>query len=242
MKAMMIALLCCTVCFAGDKTLDLPVGPNNVKQQVDLLPQKPNVDLQEDVDPPVFFSQEIPIEAGPIVYVLDFSSSMGQVQERVDYRTTLSRWQVVQREAIKSISFLSESIDFNVVIFGTSQCGVLKWSREAQPASRESKTAASLWITSFHDALLYGGNTPTAQGVIVSFNDAPEVVVLLTDGDPSACGIPGNPEESHRQLIRQMNKGSRIEVFGIGLPNQHAYQFCRGVAGDSGGSFCEIFN
>lgn len=230
--------------------LDLPVLPpsdsrrEEFKKPPGTLPS-PQVSppIEEIPEPPIFFSEVIPATES-IVYVLDYSQSMSVVFERIDYKTTRNRWEVVQIETIKSISNLAQNFKFNIVIFGTNKgCGVAVWQENMQVASDGMKASAAAWISSYTDVILYGGATPTAPGVIVGLKMNPESIVLLTDGQPSRCGLTQGvaPWVSHRRRIFTANtNGIPIQVFGIGLPTQPAKEFCQGVAGDSGGQFIEI--
>lgn len=250
--ALLVACLACVHAALGQgaDAVDLPVIPPNdprrtVAPPASLpLPPPPEVILPEpEPAPPVFYGESVPLEArASIVYVLDFSQSMGQMAERVDHRTVLSRWAVAKREARRSIAGLSPAIRFGVVVFGTGLgCGVQGWRADLAEASEPNKASALAWLDGFVDAMANGGATPAGPAVVAGLGLGSGVVVLMTDGAPSACGLFGAPWESHRQLIAGHNVDHvRIDVFGVGLPDSYALYFARGVASDSGGTFVEV--
>ena len=233
--------------------LDLPVLPPDHPTRMAIpgkgqLPEPPpqargGHEITVQPGPPTFFGEVIPVgDDGTLVYVLDYSSSMGVVGERVDFQTTISRWDVVVREARRSVSGLAPTLRFGMVVFGTNGgCGVAVWQPELVRATRDNKASALAWLTQFTDAMVYGGATPTAPAVVQALAFLSEVIVLLTDGQPSPCGLTGYPHISHRERIRQANEhGTRIDVYGVGLPDQYAEEFARGVASDSSGTFVEL--
>lgn len=230
----------------GQSELDLPVlppdDPRRVEQSHQAEPPQPP-QTPEPVAPPVFFGEVIDTSES-IVYVLDYSQSMSAPHVRTDYRTTLNRWQVTQREATRSISGLSESIKFDVVVFGTNGgCGVSLWKKSMVVATPSAKAEAIAWIHKFTDVIFLGGATPTGPAVLVALQLGPDTIVLLTDGYPSQCGVnPGTvPWISHRRLIAEHNSEPvPIHTFGIGISISYAREFCMGVASDSGGTFVEI--
>lgn len=228
--------------------LDLPVlRPNDERREeyipdaLPIPPKTPELDLP--VAPPVFFGEEIGTDNGSLIYVLDFSQSMGVVHERVNYNTTLSRWKVVQREARASISRLADDLRFGVIVFGTGRgCGVRSWVAAPISATEGNKAAAIAWLEGFESAMIDGGATPTAPAVLLALSMQPGAVVLLSDGAPSPCGLTGNPHRSHRRAILAANMdGVRVDVFGIGLADQYSRSFALGVASDSGGTFVEVY-
>lgn len=223
--------------------LDLPILPPDDPRREEYVPATlpvPPPVVEDPVPPPVFFGEMIP-ETSSIVYVLDFSQSMSAIYDRIDYRTTRNRWQVAQQEATRSISALAPSIKFGVVVYGTAKgaCGVRLWQNQLST----DKPSALAFIASFDDVAFNGGATPTGPAILAALALEPEVIVLLTDGEPSQCGVnPGKvPWISHRDLIRSQNSQPvPIQVFGIGLPSSYAREFCMGVASDSTGTFVEI--
>lgn len=242
MKYVLIILLALAALLFSTE-LDLPILPPDDPRREEYKPAEiplPPPEIEEPVPPPVFFGEVMP-ESESIVYVLDFSQSMSAVQERVNYNTTKNRWQVVQREATRSISALAESIRFGVVVFGTAKgaCGVTMWRNQLS----KDKAGALAFIQSFTGVSYNGGATPTAPAVLMALTLEPQTIILLTDGQPSQCGIGiGQPAWlTHRKRIQaDNNKPVPIQVFGIGLPTDYARQFCRGVASDSTGTFVEI--
>lgn len=243
MRGRLAILLTLTLVAASD--LDLPpfLPPPRVEPQ--RLPEVPRVQLPPlDPRPPVFFGEEIPLERNSLVYVLDYSQSMGAVFERVDFQTTRNRWQRVQLEAARSITGLDPALRFGVIVFGTGGgCGVMSWRSELTNASAANKAAALAWLDGFRDVGANGGATPTAPAVLVGFELHPGSVLLLTDGSPSFCGFfrGTHPSVSHRERIAAANtEHVRVDVFQIGQSDSYASDFCRGVASDSGGTFVRV--
>jgi hypothetical protein len=236
----------------ADNTLDLPVVKPEYKDPSEKPklggaplvfppPEQPTTPpIKTPEPPPVFFGETIATNES-IVYVLDYSQTMGIVAERVDYKTTLSRWDVVVKEATSSINRLSSALKFNIVVFGTNRgCSVSIWDRDLELATDENKASALSWLNGYQDANRLGGATPTAPAVLAALAMEPDTIVLLTDGQPSPCGLEGWPIRSHSELIKKTNTNHiRIDVFGIGL-NPQPRMFCRLVASESGGVFYEI--
>jgi len=241
----LVALLATLVFADLDLPIQRPVPPEwkITDEKPGQRPEPPPATspIPEVEDYPVFFGETVGLGKGSLVYVLDFSQSMGVFGERIDYRTVLSRWDVVAREARRSISSLSPSIMFDLVVFGTNGgCGVTVWRQTPLIANDANKASALAWLGQFTNAVLYGGATPTGPAVVEALALQPEVIVLLTDGVPSPCGLAGWPVRTHQALIKRKNEGTRIDVFGIGLPTEHADLFCRGVASSNGGTFVEL--
>jgi hypothetical protein len=247
---LLVLLTATTVC-AQDSTLDLPVEPDRweayrrahaAPAKLPALPETPPV--EDEPPPPIFFGEEIPLgDNQTIVYVLDYSQSMGAVSRRVDYCTTLNRWEEVLIEAAKSVNGLAASIKFDLIVFGTNKgCGVSAWKKEPIKAIDQHKRQALAWLNQFNNVMLLGGATPAGPAVIMGLQMKPGAVALLTDGYPSACGLAGYPWISHRQLIQRENTDNiRIDVFGFGVDSiSYAVEFAQGVASDSGGSFYRI--
>lgn len=231
--------------------LDLPVLPPNhaarkevKRKQLTPPPLPPEDPVDDPTPPPVFFGEEIYLETETIVYVLDYSQSMGNVFERVSYNKVLRRWEKVVIEATRSIKALSPKIKFNIVLFGTNQgCGIASWRRGPVPAAQANKAAAISWLSGYTNAQLLGGATPTGPGVLVGLAMQPGAIVLLTDGYPSDCGVDSGtvPWISHRRQIRINNtKGVKIDVFAMGLEGPYAEEFGKGVASDNGGTYVKV--
>jgi hypothetical protein len=241
-------MLLALIAFAcvGYNELDLPILPPDDPRRERIEPatlplDSPEVELPPAPPPSSVFYGEV-VTGPSIVYVLDYSQTMGAVAERVDYRTTLNRWEVCQREAARSIRSLSPEMSFGVVVFGTSGgCGVRVWRSSLQPATPANVASAVSWLhVGFPDVMFLGGATPTAPGVIRAFRLLPDRIALLTDGQPSPCGYAGYPPLAHRAAIAAANEeGVPIDVFGVGMW-QVPREFCAGVASDSGGTFFEI--
>jgi len=210
-----------TSIFAQDVHLDLPVHPSNY---VGLIPQPcplpPDDDDPRDETPPVFFGEEIEIDDGVLIYVLDYSCSM-EVEQREEK---------VEAEFVRSVTGLPPSIRFGVI---TYSCIILEWP--VAQATPDAKARAIQFVRGCYP----NSGTATGPSVVRGFRLDPacQRVVLLTDGEPN-CGAVGLA--GHRAMIRNANlQGAVIDVFGIAASGTWR-GFCQDVAKDSGGSYTDV--
>ena len=193
----------------------------------------PPQDDPRDEPPPVFFGEEIDVEGGALVYVLDCSGSMS-------LGAPVTRFEKAQRELRRSIAGLPPTLKFNVVDY---DCAIMSMWPAARAATPEAKALADAYVA----ALVPRGGTGTAPAVIRAFADpAGSTVVLLTDGCPT-CGVSGSGggksgwgQGCHRTAIRNANhRRATVNVFGIETGGV-TREFCQAVAADSSGSYFDV--
>ncbi|MCO5171002.1 MAG: VWA domain-containing protein [Planctomycetes bacterium] len=203
--------------------LDLPVLPESYDPSRQPPPVPPPRDTRDprDEPPPVFFGEEIPVEADSLIFVLDFSGSM-VIADRIHH---------LKLEFERAVNALPQTFHFNVVAY---RCDLQTWSKERQRATPEAKASAIAWVHKLNAA----DGTATGPAVALALGDKGNVtVVLLTDGAPT-CGAMGF--EAHRSMIRNANsQGATINVFGIAAFDEYR-TFCLNVARDSNGSYWDV--
>ena len=234
--------------------LDLPVLPPTYRSPEeralqpipDVSPperQELPVEDTEALDEPVlFYGQEIGAEQSSVVYVLDFSESMGIyttgciiIQDSPTSTHTIPIFYVdrLKEEFAASVSALSANMRFNVIAF---DCNVDQWSGGLVRATPGSKADAIAWVTDQQPR----GATNTGAAVTLALQD-PEVesVILLTDGMPTC---PTYDWETHREVIRQNNpRHIPIHCFGLGnAGRRRSSPFLSAVAADSGGICVDV--
>lgn len=254
--AFMVALAGC----APQDDLDLPVWPRATPPPIDATrqlgpqqlspvePPPPEKDPRDE-PPPVFFGEEIDVEGGAIVFVIDRSGSMDEPLrpvERgigVDGQPVLlgpdspTRLEAAQRELVRCLSSLAPNLRFNVWAF---DCTVTSWAYDLRAADAAGKASAIAWV----EALRGGSSTGTGPAVARALAAHRECVsyVLLTDGAPNCTGgnnYTADPPE-HRRMIRDANaQGAAITVFGIAASGSYR-AFCQQVAADSGGAYFDV--
>lgn len=187
-----------------------------------VAPPGDDQDDPRDEPPPVFFGEEIDIESGSIVYVLDYSGSMSY-HDRIG---------TLKQEFQRSVQALSPNIRFSVICYA---CSIQCWSRTLLPATDENKISAIAYVKRLNPWGGTGTGPATAAGLLLDHSNLS--VVLLTDGEPN-CGA--NSLDDHRRMIYNANKqGAQITVFGIDAFGDYR-AFCMNVAADSGGSYFDL--
>lgn len=213
------------VATAGQGDLDLPLlppdDPRRVVRTPAALPTPPEAraSFAPQGGGGLYFFGEFVQELGRVVYVLDYSQSMGP-----------DRWAALRREFSRSVRNFDG--EFAALLYG---CSV---SPFADDYSTDSEAAVS-WVESRPRPWLGHNATGTAQAVLYAFSLQPDAVVLLTDGAPGGCGLarPGQvPYVAHAKVIRDHNV-DQVPVHTFVFPNdEYAVRFGRIVAGDSGGT------
>ena len=241
-------LLFAATTVSAQEGLDLPIPAPVFGRSVPSTDTPPEVptsgdeggDDPRDTPPPSFYGEDIDPESDALVYVLDFSCSMS-LMEPAPFRqpngsvTTGTRRERLLAEVEISLSKLSESFKFSIVVYGTS---FTAFKTELVPANAENKVAAMQWLSEKRCL----GMTITGPATVYGFSlQGHEHILLLTDGRPNWDGASVREPPWHRALIRNRNeRGVTVDVFGLGL-EAAARTFCRGVASDSGGQFFEIY-
>lgn len=230
--------------------LDLPISKPKFSVEKETKESPPTNEDDEigddprDTPPPTFFGEELNSEGrNSIVYVLDLSCSMKLIEPNpfhfIDGNlVTGSRSARAITEVIKSISTLTEEYKFSFVIYGTAGWA---WKIPLIQATPVNKVAAAIILMTKVNQCL--GMTTTGPYTVhgIHLEETNKHVVLMTDGEPNWDGASVRKHEWHRDMIRNRNNGSRVDVFGIHVGNLPAARtFCRNVASDNGGIFYEI--
>ena len=247
--ALFLLLAFCSHVPGQDADLDLPVLQPEYRSPEERAlqpipdvtpPEVPEAPGPTDDEPVLFYGHEIAAESSSVVYVLDFSESMGVyttgliiVQDSPTSTHTIPIFFAdrLKEEFAESVSALSANMRFNVVVF---DCNVVTWANALVKATEENKTSAASWVNGRQPR----GGTGTAAAVVAALQD-PEVeaVILLTDGMPTC---PTSEWETHREAIRQNNpRHVPIHCFGLGMAAIRG-PFLNAVAADSGGSCVEV--
>lgn len=211
--------------------LDLPVLPRMPWRAVETTPpanrETPpgSGGLVAELPAPTFFGARLPRVAS-IVFVVDTSGSMSHLTPALTTRLEAAR-----RELVAAIQGLHPAISFDVVLFNQE---VLVWAPQLEPATAQRKAEAIAWVNT---KMLPGGGTATGPAVVTALLLRPELLVLLTDGEPT---VPGIGAPGHRAMIQRGNpEHVPIHVFGIGVLGPWR-GFCLGVASDSGGVYRDV--
>lgn len=228
-------LLLATTGRAQDARIDLPCDPWSHSAGVTTAPvtSAGATDDPRDEPPPVFFGEEIEVDDGALVYVIDCSGSMLHRERTTPggQRDGPSRMQRAQAELTRSIAGLPRTLRFNVVAYS---CAMAVLWPEALRATEENKAAALAFVAGMTPDGLTG--TGPASALALSDRSA-KALVLLTDGAPN-CGANGH--EGHRAMIARANaQRAAINVFGIDASGDHRV-FCVNVASDSGGTYVDV--
>ena len=175
----------------------------------------------------VFYGETL--EARSVFYVLDRSSmaieDMWYDEKGIAHGSgSGSRWQKAVTECKASLRRLDPSVLFNILVF---DCGTAVF-RDTMTHDVE---AACAWL----DGITTGNGTGTGAATAVALSARPDVVILLTDGAPT-CDLDPS---IHRAMIRSSSRGVPVEVFGVALDSV-TREWCRAVAGDTGGQLHEV--
>lgn len=221
LSAAFLLLFSSMVVSTPDKTLDLPITKDAPGVLVP-APVTTNDETQDprDEPPPVFYGEEIETPSDSIVYVLDYSCSMG-VGDRLEK---------AQEEFERSVGGLPQSMRFGVVLYS---CQIL--DLPVVKATPPNKAEAIRFVHAWYPNSGTATGPGTARGL--SLDRANMTIVLLTDGEPN-CGAEGL--DGHRRMIRNMNiQRATVNVFGIAASGTWR-SFCQDVARDNSGSYTDV--
>jgi len=249
--ASLLTIFCLLPTLAQDgvESLDLPVVAPEYRSPEDRAvqpipdvnpPEQPVVvDPTDDDIPVLFYGHEITSEETTLIYVLDFSESMGYyttgfiiIQDSPTSTHTIPIFYSdrLKEEFAASVSALSANMRFNVIAFN---CNVVQWASSLVQATDSAKAESIAWVTSRRAE----GGTATSAAVVAALQDPEvEMVVLLTDGMPTC---PTYVWEDHREAIRRSNL-RHIPIHCFGLGNGASGPFLNTVAADSGGICVEV--
>jgi len=214
--------------------MDLPIGTDHHAAGGPVLPADP---IQPEEDPPVtIYDEEVPVERGSIIYVIDVSGSMASgwepytnVNGHVIYGNRLSR---AKAELHRSIAALPVTYRFNVVAY---DCSIQPLHLATVKATDENKAEAFAWVNSLRARSATGTGPAGAVALRDLSNDT---IILLTDGEPN-CGAEGFA--GHRAMIRAANThGATMHTVGIQIRRASATAFLQSVAADNGGRYYPI--
>lgn len=229
--AILLIALAAQTSVGDDPSLDLPVAPEAWKNfqakqgQKGKRPEAP----KDPLPPPrpeyvPLFGEPVPV-GDSVVFVIDRSSSMTCWMDGQGGET---RWEVLQHEIAKAVNALDETQKFALIDFTCITWPL--WS-ELRPATAKNKAEAISWLMAREPR----SSTGTGPAVVAALSLGPDSVILLTDGDPN-CGLqPGE----HRDLIRRMNRGTRIDVIGIGVISQ-TRAWCQQIACQNNGTYMDV--
>ena len=161
-----------------------------------------------------FFGNKAKKGAESIVFVIDASTTMGQIGNRFERALA---------ELRSSIEKLSAGHRFNIIFFSDE---ALKWQEHLTVASPENKRAALEFVESMRD--FKGSGTLFVPPMKEAIAEGPEVVFLLTDGRLEA--------ESDAEIL-DLNKEKKVRIYPIGFGDKVDEVFLQKLANQSGGQY-----
>lgn len=203
------------------------------------LPFDAGAAAEEDEDAPeflVFYGNLY--EASAVVLCLDESKSMSRS----------NRWQLQQREAIRTISEMNEKTEFGVVFYGA---GSYPFRKTLVPATPGNKTAAIQFVSSRRLSL----GTCLEKAVVESLNIVKtastehRAVIVAGDGRPTSCpfqrGFDRNPAFFQNVIAQTLaaNPGLKVPVHTIYVSADRDASdagFMKNLADAHGGTFREV--
>ena len=161
-----------------------------------------------------FFGNKAKKGAESIVFIIDASTTMGQIGNRFERALT---------ELRSSIEKLTAGHRFNIIFF-SDQC--LKWQEHMTVASPENKRSALEFVESMRE--FKGSGTLPVPPMKEAINEDPEVIFLLTDGDFLS--------DDSAELLA-MCKEKKIRVYPIGFGEKVNEPLLQKLADQSGGLY-----
>ena len=167
----------------------------------------------------------IGIHAKKLVFVIDHSGSMGEIENG---QSKLVR---AKRELIYAIRSLPETTEFTIVLFESS---VRQWRKSLVEASDRNKKAAIRYVTRIRQEK--GTNTYGGLKRALGLDDDVEAVFLLSDGVPTR-GTFVAPQQIIR-AVRRQNAFRHIIINTVGIsPTGVTQRFMRELAAQNGGKY-----
>ncbi|HEY8667032.1 MAG TPA: hypothetical protein VIL86_10220 [Tepidisphaeraceae bacterium] len=149
-----------------------------------------------------------------VAYVCDASGSM------------MSQFDNLRAELHKAVDVLKPIQSFSIVFFQDANCASV--DAKLLPAVPDNKRRAY----DFLDKVSAHGSTNPLPGLKLAFDQKPQLIYLLTDGD-----FPSNDEV--RKYIRERNKDHSVKINTIAfVGNDESYlKFLKELASENGGTF-----
>ena len=166
----------------------------------------------------------IGIHAKRLVFVIDHSSSMGEIVNGE------SRLVKAKRELIRAIRSLPETTEFTIILF---EAKARPWRKSLVEASDRNKKTAIRYVTGIRQGL----GTNTFAGLERALGlDYVEAIFLLSDGNPTRGKFVA-PEQIIREVGRQ-NAFRHIIINTVGISTTGVTQrFMRELAAENGGEY-----
>jgi len=161
-----------------------------------------------------FFGNRAKKGAESIVFIIDASTTMGQIGKRFERALT---------ELRSSIEKLTAGHRFNIIFFSDQ---ALKWQEHMTVASPENKRSALEFVESMRE--FKGSGTLPVPPMKQAMEDNPEVIFLLTDGDFLS--------DDSAELLA-MCKEKKIRVYPIGFGDKVNEPLLQKLADQSGGLY-----
>jgi hypothetical protein len=161
-----------------------------------------------------FFGSKARKGAESIVFIIDASTTMGQIGNRFERALT---------ELRSSIEKLTAGHRFNIIFFSDQ---ALKWQERMTVASPENKRSALEFVESMRE--FKGSGTLPVPPMKEAMNDNPEVIFLLTDGDFLS--------DDSAELLA-LSKEKKIRVYPIGFGEKVNEPLLQKLADQSGGLY-----
>jgi hypothetical protein len=161
-----------------------------------------------------FFGNEAKRGAESIVFIVDASVTMGQIEKRFERAVA---------ELRSSIEKLTAGHRFNIIFFSDQP---LKWQEHMVVASPENKRLALEFVESMRE--FKGSGTLPVPPMKEAIADSPEVIFLLTDGDFLS--------DDGAELVT-MTKDKKVRVYPIGFGDKVNEPLLQKLADQSGGRY-----
>lgn len=199
-------------------------------------------------DAPEFFAE--PIISKRIMFVIDVSGSMREVDPKIDGKGGGKRVERVKKELQEYVKSLKPDVKFNILAFDDKIRAWKKAEQGIQPATPENKADAIQWVSTLKE----NGWTHTDEALKEAFRNLQiNTIVLLSDGAPMRgkpndpqSGAPIPPEEIY-ELVRGLNRlrGVKIHTFCFkvfeGNPQMQPFlDFMNTLAKENGGKMVLI--
>ncbi len=189
--------------------------------------------------------EELPVEAAPIVFVIDVSCSMGwdsQSYTALDGATrTGTRMDRAKAEVTRSILAVPPGTPFDIV---TWIGGPWAWADELVPATTQNKLEAVAFVNSLQPTGATGTGPATAWALMNSAYASVMSYTLITDGAPNCLdsGYSWSDWQVHAGIIGDANtKGATVNPVILIEPDYIDMQsFGTGVASQNGGQLTVV--
>ena len=167
------------------------------------------------------------------VFVIDKSGSMRRSISKSGFtnwppiNTGVNRMSVAKEALLKTLHGMSEEDEFYIVFFNT-ETDAMPVSAML-PATPDNVNSISAWVNSQEP----GGKTRPSEALVQAFEQEPDVIWLLSDGEFS---------QRVHQLVQDMNPSRtvRINTLGFGTEWFYGSRSLRQLATENGGSFTLI--